>query len=140
MKHPETTIGSIWHSLMPYDILTTSLLELPNAAKNWKGGSNCLISNVSSQKLTVSRRQWPKLGWELTSVWSKLTQSKSGNWRLLTAKFQSLTFFQNQILATYVRNQAVAAPLLRIFSCWGKFLWLSQFLGYPQHFFLYINQ
>ena len=46
-----------------------------------------------------------------TDVYS---QSNSGHWRLLIAKFRSLTFSYNQILATYIRNQTVAAPLFEM--------------------------
>ena len=76
-----------------------------------KGGSNCLISNISCQNLAASRRQWPKLGWELTSVWPKLTstrsqilvtdvysQPNSGHWHYLTTKFWPLTLEIRQLL------------------------------------------
>ena len=65
----------------------------------------------------MSRRQWPKLGWELTSVWPKLTstcsqilvtdvysQPNSGHWHYLTTKFRPLTLEIRQLLPPFYTN------------------------------------
>ena len=94
-----------------------------------EGGSNCLLSNVSGQNLAVSRRQWPKLGWELMSVWPKLTSTRSqilvtdvysrpnsGHWRYLTTKFWPLTLEIRQLQRCFKEDSRVWKKVSSVFQ------------------------